>query len=161
MSKEDNLMNFKAIPSTVGAIAVPAFEFMYGEGDVVRYAMTALVFFVLMDWLSGVRAAKKDQTYSSRYGIDGVFRSAFILALPAGGHMLDKIAGVPGVLFGLLAFGVLYHVIQSMTANVIRAGWAEWVPTKVLEALTKWVGSELEAKLRRATFRQQERTGDR
>ncbi|MDG0876475.1 hypothetical protein L5D93_30310 [Paenibacillus thiaminolyticus] len=28
-----------------------------------------------MDWLSGIRAAKLDNTYGSRYGLDGVDRT--------------------------------------------------------------------------------------
>src|SRR5690554_5559253 len=115
------------LAALTGAILVPVFEFLYGEGDVVKYLMTALLFFIVMDWISGIRAAKKDHSYGSKYGIDGVFRTFFILLLPAGGHLLDKVLGSPGVVFGMLGAGILYHVIQSMTANAIRAGWGEWV----------------------------------
>lgn len=139
-----------------GAILMPIFEFMYGIGEAVMYTMTALLFFLVMDWIAGIRASKKDGTYASKYGIDGVFRSFFILLLPAGGHLLDKILGAPGVLFGLLAFGVLYHIIQSMTANSIRAGWGAWVPAGILNKITDWVQAELEAKLTRS---QQRRNG--
>ena len=37
------------IASLFGAVFVPIFEFLYGEGDVVKYMMTALVFFIVMD----------------------------------------------------------------------------------------------------------------
>src|SRR5690625_6814288 len=57
-----------------GALLVPTFEYLYGEGEVVKYLMTALVFFVAMDWISGVRASKKENSYGSKYGIDGIFR---------------------------------------------------------------------------------------
>jgi phage-related holin len=139
--------------SSVGAVLVPVFNFFYGEADAVVTVMAALLFFVVMDWLSGIRAAKKDNTYSSRYGIDGVFRTFFIMLLPAGGHLLDGVFGLPGAIFGALAIGTLYHVLQSMTANAIRAGWGDWVPLSILEYILKWVGSELDKKVKRAASR--------
>ena len=147
------------IAGIFGAILVPAFEFLYGEGDVVLYLMTALVFFVAMDWISGTRASKKDKTYCSKYGIDGIFRTFFILLLPAGGHLLDKVLGAPGIIFGILAVGILYHVIQSMTANSIRAGWGDWVPEKILTKLTDWVKDELESKIARSEKRKKDMEG--
>lgn len=137
----------------VGAVLVPAFDFLYGEGEAVIAIMTALLFFVIMDWISGVRAAKKDNTYASRYGLDGIIRTFFILLLPAGGHLLDVVFGLPAIIFGALAFGVLYHVLQSMTANSIRAGWGDWLPIPVLNAIIEWVKSELEKKIQRSESR--------
>jgi phage-related holin len=130
-----------------GALFIPIFEFFYGKGEVVIYTMTTLTFFNAMDWISGTRSAKKDNTYASKYGIDGIFRSLFILMLPAGGHLMDMIMGVPGVFFGTLSFGVLYQLIQSMTANSIRAGWGQWVPEWLLVKLTEWVKEEIETKI--------------
>lgn len=135
---------WKAIFSTAGAFLVPVFDFMYGDEDAVISIMTALLFFVIMDWLSGVRASKRDNTYGSRYGLDGVARTFFILLLPAGGHLLDVVFNLPGIIFGALAIGTLYHVVQSMTANSIRAGWGDWLPLPVLNAIIDWVKSELD-----------------
>ncbi|SFE43177.1 Phage-related holin (Lysis protein) [Paenibacillus algorifonticola] len=146
-------MTGKTIFGAIGAVAVPVFEYMYGAGEAVITAMVALTFFILMDWLSGVRAAKKDFSYSSKYGIDGIFRTMFMLLLPAGGHLIDKMFNLPGILFGALTAGLLYHVIQSMVANSLRAGWGEWLPINVLETLLKWVGSELDKKINRAAER--------
>ncbi|WP_246234966.1 phage holin family protein [Bacillus aquiflavi] len=146
----------KTIASITGALLIPIFEFLYGEGDVVIYTMAALLFFVVMDWISGTRASKKDDTYLSKYGIDGIFRTFFILLLPAGGHLLDMIVGSPGVMFGLLSFGIIYHLIQSMTANAIRAGWGQWVPDWLLTKLTEWVKAEIENKMRRAEKRKED-----
>ncbi|MFX3633713.1 MAG: phage holin family protein [Candidatus Pristimantibacillus sp.] len=139
--------------ATVGAVLVPVFEFFYGAGEAVVTAMVALLFFLVMDWISGVRAANKDNSYASKYGIDGVFRSFFMLLLPAGGHLLDQVFSVPGIVFGAFTAGLLYHIIKSMTANAIRAGWGDWLPLTVLEAVLKWVGSELEKKIQRAADR--------
>lgn len=134
-------------------IFLPAFEFIYGAGEAVITSMIALTFFIIMDWISGTRASKKDNSYASQYGIDGVARTLFMLLLPAGGHLLDQLFSLPGILFGALTAGLLYHVINSMTANAIRAGWGNWLPITILEALLKWVGSELDKKVHRAAQR--------
>ncbi|OBZ13328.1 phage holin family protein [Bacillus sp. FJAT-26390] len=139
--------------TTIGAILVPVFEFAYGAGEAVYASMIALTFFILMDWISGIRASKKDNSYGSSYGIDGIFRTVFMLALPAGGHLLDVVFSLPGILFGALTAGLLYHIIQSMIANSIRAGWGNWLPLNVFEAILKWVGSELNKKIERAAQR--------
>ena len=143
--------------AAIGALFTPVFENLYGDGEIVRAIMSAVVFFIMMDWISGTRASKKDTSYASKYGIDGLFRTFFILLLPGGGHLLDAALGLPGILFGLLSFGILYHVIQSMTANSIRAGWGEWVPEWVLKKITDWVKSELEAKVSRAEGRKEQK----
>ncbi|MNB86276.1 Holin family protein [compost metagenome] len=140
--------------SAIGAVAVPVFDFLYGKADAVSAVMAAFIFFIVMDWLSGIRAAKKDNTYASKYGIDGIFRTFFMLLLPAGGHLLDMAFGFPGAIFGALAVGTLYHVLQSMTANSIRAGWGDWLPLSVMDVVLKWVGSELDKKIKRAAGRQ-------
>ncbi|MEK4513643.1 phage holin family protein [Paenibacillus sp. FSL K6-2524] len=146
----------KYLVSIAGAVLVPAFEFLYGSGDVVYYGMLALLFFIGMDWISGVRAAKKDDTYASEYGIDGVFRSFFMLLLPAGGHFVDQLFTLPGVVFGLFAGGLLFHVLKSMTANAIRAGWGNRLPISALNFVINFVGSELDNKIKRAESRKGE-----
>lgn len=142
-----------AITSALGAFVLPLVELLYGEGDAVITIMAALLFFIIMDWLSGIRAAKIDNTYGSRYGIDGIFRSFFILLLPSGAHLLDLIFKLPGVIFGALALGTLYHVLQSTIANAIRAGWSDWLPLPVINWMMKWVESELDKKVKRAASR--------
>lgn len=70
---------------------------------------------------------------------------------------MDLVLGSPGIIFGLLSFGVLYHVLQSMTANSIRTGWGEWVPDWLLNKLTDWGKVEPESKLSRTNKRKEER----
>ncbi|QHT64192.1 phage holin family protein [Paenibacillus lycopersici] len=128
-------------------------EFLYGEGDAVRAIMNALMFFVLLDWLTGVCAARKDSANVGKYGMDGIFRTFFILLLPAGGHLLDQALGQSGVIFGALSVGTLYLILQSMTANGLRAGWGDYFPEWLIGPIMQWVKSELEAKIQRATGR--------
>ena len=147
----------KVMAGLVGGFMVPTFHFFYGVDTIVIPFMSALVFFILMDWISGSRASKKDDSYGSKYGIDGIFRTFFMLLMPAGGHLLDVAFQLPGVLFGVFTVGLLYHTLQSMTANAIRAGWGDWLPIGVLKAVTNWVKSELESKVSRAQQRRSEK----
>ncbi|WP_240764762.1 phage holin family protein [Paenibacillus dendritiformis] len=147
--------------SGVGAAIVPGLQFLYGTSQIVVSVMAAILFFILMDWLSGISAAKQDGTYASTYGLGGLRRTLFILLFPAGGHLLDAALGLPDVVFGLFAFGILYHTIQSMTANAIRAGWGGFFPEWLVTKLMEWVKSELENKLARATSRKESKNDNR
>ncbi|MHA7580385.1 phage holin family protein [Paenibacillus vandeheii] len=144
---------WKAFFAASGAAVVPAFEFLYGRDEAVMGFMTAVLFFVVLDWMSGISAAKMDNSYGSRYGLQGIWRTFFVLLLPAGGHLLDVVFQMPGLIFGALSIGTLYHVIQSMVANSIRAGWGEWVPLPVFNWLINWVKSEMDKKMERAESR--------
>ncbi|SYX87709.1 Holin (fragment) [Paenibacillus alvei] len=56
-------------------------------------------------------------------------------------------------MFGALALGTLYHVLQSMVANSIRAGWGDWLPLPVLNWVIERVKSELDQKIQRSESR--------
>lgn len=149
----------KIISAFTGSIVAPVFGFLYGEGVVALYTMLALAVFIALDWISGYRAAKKDDTYASNYGIDGIFRTFFMVILPIGGHFTDMAFGLPPVFFGLFAGGLIIHTVQSMTANAIRAGWDRWIPEWALKKLTNWVRSEIESKVQRSEARRREKLG--
>lgn len=139
--------------SGVGIAVVPGLQFLYGTSQIVVSIMVAILFFISMDWLSGISASKKDGSYASNYGLQGIPRTIFILLFPAGGHLLDVALGLPDIIFGLFSFGILYHTIQSMTANAIRAGWGAAFPEWIVTRLMEWVKAELESKLERSMKR--------
>ncbi|MFM1655526.1 phage holin family protein [Brevibacillus sp. B_LB10_24] len=146
-------MKEPAVTGTIGAFLISAFEFLYGEGSVRYLAIALYVSLIAMDWVAGYRASKIDGSYASEYGINGAYRAAFLLFMPAIGHLIDNVIGTPGIAFGFLiaAFGL--HIWKSMTANVIRAGWEKWVPEWAMNA----VSDEIEHKLARAIKRRQEK----
>lgn len=157
--KWDQLVSVAAVvnPKTglaagLGASVSVAITSMYGAGEG-RYEIgVALIALVIMDWITGIAASRKDKTYSSDYGLSGIMRTLFILAFPCLATLLDDALGTPGFLFFGVAFGILYHTWQSMTANAYRAGWEKWIP----EAIFKMVESEIQAKANRAAKRKEE-----
>lgn len=152
-------MENKLIGGAVGAVIMPVFEFFFGGGLVVFYVMIALLWFIGLDWVAGYRASKKDNSYASEYGIDGAFRTGFMLMLPAGGHFIDMAFGLPSLAFGFLAGMLLWHTLHSVAANAIRAGWGRWVPEAALKKIAEWVKPEIDSKENRSAMRQAEKGG--
>lgn len=133
-------------------------NFVYGVGNLIWIAILVLV--TLLDWISGIRASKKDGTYTSEYGKAGLLRTLVMFILPVLGNVIDIALGTTlnvqgfefGIFFYALTGGLIYHTAMSAAANFKRAGWEKWVPINVLES----VASEIKAKSQRAESRKSE-----
>ncbi|MFF0825977.1 holin family protein [Brevibacillus sp. NPDC003359] len=128
--------------TTAGAIVSPAFHYLYGTNR--QDILIVLFFMIALDWVTGISAAKKNQSYSSDYGISSIPRTLFLFALLAVGNMLDRVMGTPGFLFYGVTFGLIYHTWTSLTANAHRAGWP------MPKSIENLVGSEIKAKAERS-----------
>ncbi|GED17941.1 hypothetical protein AMI01nite_59320 [Aneurinibacillus migulanus] len=137
-----------------GGAFIPVFHFLYGEGPIRLVIMVFYLGLIGMDWIAGYRAAKIDGSYASEYGINGAFRTAFLLLMPAIGHLVDVILSMPDIAFGFLTIAFASHIWKSMTANVIRAGWGKWVPEWAMVR----VSDELDHKVARARERIKRKT---
>jgi phage-related holin len=141
---------------SVGTIG-SALNTLIGVGNLVWMLILSLV--IVIDWTSGIRASKKDGSYASAYGIDGVYRTVVMLLLPLLGNLLDDAFGTRvaindaefGVFFMFITGGLIYHTLMSAAANFERAGWGRWVPSKVLES----IASEIQAKTQRSNDRKE------
>jgi phage-related holin len=120
----------------------------YGD-DINLLCMIALAILITLDWLTGIVAATKDKTLSSAYGLQGVSRTFVILLLPALATLIDKIFGLPNVLFFMFWGGIFVHTLTSFAANSERIGWNRWIPQWALNA----VASEIQAKIQRSQER--------
>ena len=134
-----------AVSAGIGVSIGPYIDFIYGAGNGRRELIYALCFIVFLDWISGVRAAKKNKTYSSEYGIGGVFRTLFLLSFPSFANLMDVGTGTSGILFYGSTLALIYHNFKSAAANTYRAGWGKWFPKQLVD----WISSELEAKAAR------------
>jgi phage-related holin len=142
------VFNFRngIVSLSAGALGGTLGQF-YG-GELYVWFIVALALPVVFDWISGSIAAKKDQSYASAYGIQGLVRTAVLLAIPAWASVMDKLFST-NFLFFMFWGGILFHTLISMTANFKRIGWNVWIPTWAFE----WVTSEIEAKIKRAQDR--------
>ncbi|MFY0521038.1 phage holin family protein [Lysinibacillus sp. UGB7] len=137
------------IAGSLGGGAMAVLNLMYGTG------ITLTVFFIFagilaLDWIAGYRASKIDGSYASEYGVNGGFRTAFLILITALAYQADKALGTP---FPMIYFYILgnfgLHIWKSMTANVVRAGWQIWIPVWALN----FVADEIEHKIARANRR--------
>ncbi|TKJ02724.1 phage holin family protein [Bacillus cereus] len=129
-------------------------NFIYGEANLI--CMVILAQIIILDWITGSRAAKLDGTYSSEYGIEGIARTVVLFLLPSLAHLFDVEFQLPNVLFYMITGGLAYHIFNSFIANCARIGWDRWIPTGLLKS----VASEIEAKVKRSNMRRKEIEGE-
>ena len=145
----------------VGTAALSVLNFMYGTG--ITLTVTAIFVVVLvLDWISGRAASKKDGSYASEYGINGAYRTAFILILLSLAYRTDvALVGAVSIDLTYPVYPIFFYLIanfglpmwRSMTANVYRAGWDVWIPQRVLNR----IADEIEHKTARANRRVEEK----
>ena len=122
---------------------------LYGGSELNVVFMAALLMAIVFDWAGGITASKKDGTYASEYGIQGLVRTVVMLLLPVFGVLIDYIFNTPSVAFFMFWGGLMYHTLNSMTANFTRAGWDKFIPVRAID----YVSSEIEAKINRSNSR--------
>ncbi len=147
-----NLLVANPIAGTVGATTLGILNFMYGTG-ITLTAMGIFTVLLVLDWIAGRAASKRDGSYASEYGINGGYRTAFIVLILFAAYRVDVALGLPYVAFGYLLLNFGLPMWRSMTANVYRAGWDVWIPQAVLNR----VADEIEHKAARANKRLSER----
>lgn len=132
----------------IGATIAPVMEKIYGKDHTA--VVLLLIIIIIHDWIMGIAASIKDRTYSSEYGIKGIFRTIYICLYPALGNFIDYVLGTPGFLFHAITFGLIYHYWKSGVANAARAGLDKWIPDSII----RLVESEIQAKTIRSLERQ-------
>lgn len=141
--------NLKFLPS----FALPIFGFMFGFGT--EKIMLALLLLIVMDFITGVLAAKKSgEPIRSRNAVKSAYKVAVYGLLVSAGHLTESI--VPGSTYiqeAVTAFLALTELI-SILENAGKMGFA--VPQRLLNQLHKWREDDPEV----ATVIADRRTGD-
>lgn len=114
-----------------------------GFNELHIYITVALVIIVAMDYVVGVRVAKKNMSYKSSVGIDAVIRDGLIFLIVALGWIFDQMLGTGALIFAVLAFSFIYHNLQSFVANLYVLGWDKHFPMWLFRILE----SEINAKI--------------
>ncbi|MCM3223326.1 phage holin family protein [Bacillus cereus] len=142
------------IASFISGVLGMLINAVYGEASYLW--IVALAQIIILDWITGSRAAKLDGTYSSQYGIEGIARTVVLFLLPSLAHLFDVEFQLPNVFFYMVTGGLAYHIFNSFIANCARIGWDRWIPTGLLKS----VASEIEAKMKRSNMRRKEIEGE-
>lgn len=122
---------------TVYSYLAAAFGFFIGAmlGGVDRL-LTALLIFMVLDYLTGMFCAWKDKTLSSRKGLIGLMKKAGMLFLICVGHVLDSmVTGNAAAFRTMLIFFFIANEGLSILENSGRLGIP--IPGRLKDAIEK------------------------
>lgn len=130
---KDFIMFSKMVFSMIGAFIGS----LFGEVDGLLYA---LLFFIFIDYLSGIFAAVVERNLSSSIGFQGIFKKISLLFLVAVANLIDtRILKQGGAIRTMVVFFYLSNEGLSILENTIRIGLP--VPKK-LQVILKQLNQE-------------------
>ena len=123
-------LRIMAVFSAVGA----AFSFLVGGVDKL---LTALLIFVVLDYVTGLIAAWKTASLDSKKGFEGIKRKVVMFLIVIMAHWID--AGVFGVSTcrSMVIFAYLGNEGLSIIENLDRMGYGEFIPAVIREKLVQ------------------------
>lgn len=123
-------LRIMAVFSAVGA----AFSFLVGGVDKL---LTALLIFVVLDYVTGLIAAWKTASLDSKKGFEGIKRKVVMFLIVIMAHWID--AGVFGVSTcrSMVIFAYLGNEGLSIIENLDRMGYGEFIPVVIREKLVQ------------------------
>ena len=90
--------------------------------------------FVVTDYVTGIVAASRTGTWSSRCGLKGMIRKFVILLIAIGFHGIDQILNEPWI--GAWAIGALsLNEFVSVLENLEKAGFQSIIPRRIRDML--------------------------
>lgn len=96
--------------------------------------ITALMCLVTADFITGVIAAGKTKTWSSKYGFKGILKKATMFGVVAFMFCLD-LAMQTHMLRGMAISGFAIIEAISIIENIDRMGYSGWIPNSIRERL--------------------------
>ena len=123
-------LRIMAIGSAIGA----GFSFLVGGVDKL---ITALLIFVIIDYLTGMVAAWKTATLDSKKGFEGIKRKIAMLVIVIMAHWID--VGILGISTcrAMVIFAYLGNEGLSIIENLDRMGYGEYIPAFIREKLVQ------------------------
>ena len=123
-------LRIMALFSAIGA----AFSFLVGGVDKL---ITALLVFVVIDYVTGLIAAWKTATLDSKKGFEGIKRKVVMLLIVIMAHWID--AGILGISTcrSMVIFAYMGNEGLSILENLDRMGYGEHIPGFIREKLAQ------------------------
>lgn len=104
------------------------------------FSMQMLVYFAVIDYVTGMYSAFITHTLSSSTGFRGVFKKIFMFSICSLAYWLDILTGAGGVLFNVVVFWYIGNEGLSILENAIESGIK--VPDKLKDAIKMLIGGE-------------------
>ena len=123
-------LRIMALFSAIGA----AFSFLVGGVDKL---ITALLLFVVIDYVTGLIAAWKTAMLDSKKGFEGIKRKVVMLLIVIMAHWID--AGILGISTcrSMVIFAYLGNEGLSIIENLDGMGYGEYIPAFIREKLAQ------------------------
>ena len=123
-------LRIMALFSAIGA----AFSFLVGGVDKL---VSALLVFVVLDYVTGLIAAWKTATLDSKKGFAGVKRKVVMLVIVIMAHWIDACIFGISTFRTMVVFAYLGNEGLSIIENLDRMGYGEYIPAFVRDKLTQ------------------------
>ena len=123
-------LRIMALFSAIGA----AFSFLVGGVDKL---VSALLVFVVLDYVTGLIAAWKTATLDSKKGFDGIKRKIVMLMIVIMAHWIDACLFGISTCRSMVIFAYMGNEGLSILENLDRIGYSEYIPSLVREKLAQ------------------------
>jgi toxin secretion/phage lysis holin len=132
-----------AITGTIGTFLDAVFN---AKGLMIMhvYIVAALAIVVALDYVVGVRVAKKNGKYESNIGIDAVIRDGIIFGTVTVAWIFDQLLSTGALIFAVLSLSFIYHNAQSFAANLYVLGWEKHFPMWLFKILESEINAKIE-----------------
>jgi toxin secretion/phage lysis holin len=110
-----SLFVFNSLSAVIGSIVT----YLLGGWSAL---LDVLLFMVIVDYLSGLVAAYKEGTLSSKIGFIGISKKVYIFLLVAVGHKIDVATGNGNYIMQAVIWFYLANELLSITENGGRMG---------------------------------------
>ena len=123
-------LRIMALFSAIGA----AFSFLVGGVDKL---VSALLVFVVLDYVTGLIAAWKTATLDSKKGFEGIKRKIVMLMIVIMAHWIDACLFGISTCRSMVIFAYMGNEGLSILENLDRIGYSEYIPSLVREKLAQ------------------------
>lgn len=118
---------FNTITASIGIF----FSFLFGQVDGL---LTALIVFVILDYVSGLLVAVENKTFSSEVGFKGILKKALLFVIVIVGNIVDtQVIGSGTAFRSAVLFMLIANEGISILENCGNAGLP--IPKKLMEML--------------------------
>lgn len=134
----------------IKGVCVGIGAFISAYFGILLYVIMVLCFAMLLDWITGLAASKKEGTISSKKGSDGILKKFGFMGVIAVAVMIDWLIYEVGAQFGLMipaltgestffsllaTLWILINELISILENIVRISGEENVPAFLMPIL--------------------------